>query len=573
MSSIHLSRWTVVLLLVLLPTLPSAAADSGLTQLAVLDASAPPPTAQAVLGGELDASFRPVVPALLRAPDDRSVWYRLRFSTDWGAASPPLLAISGDVRARVIVYLPPAYAARVVSPYAADLDPRFSRHALVFELQRELRAGQSIYFELGARGQTQPMRARVVAQADYQIEDLRHVRLSVFFASLQLAMLLVIFCFWLVLRDRVFAYFVGYIAGQLVYQLAVTGELYALPGAPMLASLSYHPGQFAAIVSAALSISFMLDFADLPRNVPWLARALAAMRWPYLALALALWLPPLQPDRWLPNAVNLMLVLTTSAALVAGWLAWRRGNRQAGFFLISWLPLLCLTVLRVAQLIFGLPLPAWLEYGFPATMAYAAIVIAIGLADRTLQARRERDQAHRLAQFDPLTGVLNRRAILARLRVACADARQARHPLAVLFLDLDHFKRINDSYGHTAGDSALAFVASAMQAELREMDWLGRYGGEEFLIVLPDASELLARNIAERIRIRAASLRIHQGEVELRLTVSIGLALLDETTPTVESLIEHADSALYRAKAQGRNRVMHYLGGEDAAATALDHSG
>ena len=143
-------------------------------------------------------------------------------------------------------------------------------------------------------------------------------------------------------------HFVVYMAGQLVYQLAATGELYALPGAAMLASLSYHPGQFAAIVSAALSISFMLDFADLPRNVPRLARVLAAMRWPYLVLALALWIPALQPDRWLPNIVNLMLVLTTSGALVAGWLAWRRGSRQAGFFLISWLPLLCLTVLRVA---------------------------------------------------------------------------------------------------------------------------------------------------------------------------------------------------------------------------------
>jgi diguanylate cyclase (GGDEF)-like protein len=569
----HQLRWIVVPLLALLPALLCSAGDAEPTQLAVLDAASATPSAQAVLGGGLDAQFHPATPALLRAGNDRSSWYRVRLSADWNASSPPLLTISGDVRARVLVYLPPEHAARSVSPYAPDLDPRYSRHALVFELPRDLRAEQSIYIEVGMPGQTQPMRARLVAQAQYQVEDLRHVRLSVFFASLQLAMLLVILCFWLVLHDRVFAYFVGYIGGQLVYQLAVTGELYALPGARWLAPLSYHPGQFAAIVSAALSISFILDFADLPRNVPRLARALGAMRWPYFGLAIALWLPPLQPDRWLPNAVNLMLVLTTSAALAAGWIAWVRGSRQAGFFLISWLPLLCLTVLRVAQLIFGLALPTWLEYGFPATMAYAAIVIAVGLADRTLQARRERDQAHRLAEFDPLTGVLNRRAILARLRVAYADARQAQHPLAALFLDLDHFKRINDSHGHAAGDSALAFVASAMRAELRERDWLGRYGGEEFLIVLPDASELLARNIAERIRVRVASLRIHQEEIELRLTVSIGLALLDESTPTMEALIAHADSALYRAKAQGRNRVMHYLGGEDAGTAALDQRG
>lgn len=562
--------WFTVLLALLLFALAAAAAAPGATDLTVLDGDA---AAVDVVHGSLADRFHAVTPPLMHAAEDRASWYRLQLAADWHASTPPLLAISGDVRARLIVHLPPTYAAREVSPYAADLDPRYSRHALVFELPSDLRIGQPLYFELGAPGQSQPLRARVVAQGDYQIEDLRHVRLSVFFASVQMSMLLVIFCFWLVLRDRVFAYFVIYMAGQLVYQLAVTGELYALPGGAMLASLSYHPGQFAAIVSAALSISFMLDFADLPRNVPRLARVLAAMRWPYLVLALALWIPALQPDRWLPNIVNLMLVLTTSGALVAGWLAWRRGSRQAGFFLISWLPLLCLTVLRVAQLIFGLPLPTWLEYGFPATMAYAAIVIAIGLADRTLQARRERDQAHRLAEFDPLTGVLNRRAIEVRLRVAYADACHAQHPLAVLFLDLDHFKRVNDTHGHAAGDAVLAIAVAEMQAELRERDWLGRYGGEEFLVVLPNAAELVARNVAERIRQRVADSPVRQGDIELRLTVSIGIAILDQNSPTVEALIEHADSALYRAKAQGRNRVVQHVPGEPLEATTAHRRG
>ena len=562
-------RWYALLLLALLPIVPRAATDAGATRIAVLVEASGAPAAQAVLRGDYDSSFHPVAQGLLRAPSDRPAWYRVQLSKDWGAASPPLLAIAGDARARLVVYLPPAYAAREVSPYAADLDPRFSRHALIFELPRDLRAGQPIYIELGAPGQTQPMRARVVDYSGYQIEDLRHVRLSVLFASVQMAMLLVILCFWLVLRDRVFLYFIGYVAAQIIYQMAVTGELYALPGAALLAPLGFHPGQFAAIVSAGLSISFILEFADLPRHVPRLARALSAMRWPYLGFAIALWLPPLQPDRWLPNTVNAMLVLSTCAALVVAWRAWRHGSRQAGFFLISWLPVLCLTVLRVAQLIFGLPLPAWLEYGFPASMAYAAVVITVGLADRTLQARRERDLAHRLAEFDPLTGVLNRRAILTRLHVAYADARQAQRMFAVLFLDLDHFKRVNDSHGHAAGDEALAVVATAMQAELRELDWLGRYGGEEFLVVLPGATELIARNIAERIRQRAAELRIGHAGVEVQLTVSIGVALLDETTPTAEALIEHADVALYSAKEQGRNRVVQYISGKNTEAATL----
>ena len=556
MAPIQPLRWCVLLLLILSHGVPCAAMDAGTPEIAVLGGVTGTPDADAVLRGDYATRFAPVARGLLRAPDDRSAWYRVRLPVDWSADTPPVLAISGDVRARVVAYLPPAYAAQPVSPYAADLDPRFSRHAVVLELPRDLRADQPVYLELGAPGQTQPMRVRVADYSSYQIGDLRHVRLSVFFASVQVAMLLVILCFWLVLRDRVFLYFIGYVTAQIVYEMAASGELHALPGAAVLAPLGFHPGQFAAVVSAALSISFILEFAELARHVPRLARVLSAMRWPYLGFAVALWIAPLQPDRWLPNAVNAMLVLSTCTALVAGWRAWRDGSRQAGFFLISWLPLLCLTMLRVAQLLVGLPLPAWLEYGFPASMAYAAVVITVGLADRTLQARRERDLAHRLAEFDPLTGALNRRAILTRLHVAYADARQARHPLAVLFLDLDHFKLVNDGHGHATGDRVLAAVAATMQGELRELDWLGRYGGEEFLVVLPDAAEPVARAIAERIRAGVAGLEIDQAGAPLRATVSVGVAMLDETTPSAEALVEHADSALYEAKARGRNRVV-----------------
>jgi diguanylate cyclase (GGDEF)-like protein len=568
MGAIHSAAWRVAAFVLFFACVRVASAIPA-TQIEWLDPATDAASVESIIDGSRDADFRPAAQGLLRAPSDRVAWYRVRLSDDWNADSSPLLIVSGDVRAKLVLYLPPAYAPHAASPYAADLDPRWSRHSMVFQLPRDLHAGQSIYLALGAPGQTQPIRVRVVEQDRYQIEDLHHLRLSVFFASVQAAMLMVILCFWLVLRDRVFAYFIGYVSAQLVYQLAATGELYALPGAAWLAPLGFHPGQFAAIVSAGLSISFIIEFADLARYVPRLARVLAALRWPYLLLAIALWLPPLQPDSWLPNAVNGLLVLSTVLALYAAWRAWRRGSRQAGFFLISWLPLLSLTVLRVAQLLFGLALPRWLEYGFPASMAYAAVVIAVGLADRTLQARRERDIAHRLAELDPLTRVLNRRAILARLHTACAAARQARAPLAALFLDLDHFKRINDNHGHAAGDSVLAVVATAMQDELRERDWLGRYGGEEFLIVLPDANELLARNIAERIRARIAATPIPHGEVELHLTVSIGIGLLDEATATVEALVEHADIALYRAKAQGRNRVMQYLPGEKVEIAAL----
>ena len=551
--------WFVVLVFALLPALTHAATRGPASQIALLSATNATPTAAEVVRGDFNTDFHPVLHGLLRAPNDHPAWYRLQLSQDWNSASPPLLVIGGASRGRMVAYLPPDYAARAVTAYSADLDPRFSRHALVLELPRDLRAGQPLYVELGDPGQTQPIHARIAEYDAYQIGDLHHVRVSVFFMSVQVAMLLVILCLWIILRDRVFVYFIGYVCAQLFYNLAMTGELYALPGATMLSPLGFHPGQFAAIASAALSISFILEFAELSLVVPRLARVLGAMRWPYVILGLALWLPPLQPDRWLPNMVNAMLVLSTVTALMATWYAWRRGSRPAGFFLISWLPLLCLTVARVGQLLFGLPLPAWLEYGFPASMAYAAVVITVGLADRALQARRERDLAHRLAHIDPLTGVLNRRAILGRLHAIHTDAQQTGHAIGLLFLDLDHFKRINDTHGHAAGDRVLRAVAAAMQDELSELDWLGRYGGEEFLIVLPDATERAAFNVAQRIREHVAGLRIRHAGQELQVTVSVGVAFGNATTPTIEALIEHADAALYLAKEQGRDRVVHYV--------------
>lgn len=523
---------------------------------------------QVVTLGKLDAQFQPLTQPLLRTPKSREAWYRVQLAHDWNDASRPLLAIGGDIRARVTVYLPPGYAPRTLSPYDADLDPRFSRHALVLVLPRDLHADQPIYLSLGAPGQSQPLRVRIVDYASYQIGDLRHVRLSTLFASVEAAMLLVILCFWLVLRDRMFLYFLAYMGAQLIYQMAVSGELYVLAGAQLLAPFGYRPGQFAATLAAALSISFILEFAALPDYVPRLARVLAWMRWPYFAFAVLLWIPFFEPDAWLPNSVNLLLVISTLTALFAGWRAWRRGSRQAGFFLIAWLPLLALTLLRVTQLIVGLHLPAWLEYGFPASMAYAAVVITVGLADRTLQVRHERDQAHRLAENDPLTGVLNRRAILARLQEGWHTARGKGQSLAVLFLDLDHFKRVNDTRGHAAGDACLRAIVGAIQEQLGATDHLGRYGGEEFLIVLRWVSARVAQQIAERICARAAALHVPVGDQPVTLTVSIGVAVMDAETPNAEALVECADTAQYRAKALGRNRVVLYRREDVAQAVA-----
>lgn len=503
----------------------------------------------------------------LRAPHTRTAWYQLQLVDDWHLTAPPLLAIGNDVRARLTVYLPPDYRPRTETIFDATLDPTFSHHAVVYPLPPSLRANQPIYVALGDPGQTQPIRVRITDEQNYRVGDLQHVRVSTFFASVQTSMVLVILCFWIVLRDRMYVYFMVYVGAQVVYAMAVSGELFALPGAGWLTPLGYHTGQSMACLAAAFSIWFILDFADLRHYTPRLAPWLGVMRWPFLALAAIVWIPLLRPDAWLPNTVNLLVIVSTTLAFTSGWLAWRNGSRQAGFFLLSWVPLLALTVTRVVQLVAGLPLPAWLEYGFPASMAYAAVIITVGLADTTLQARHERDHATHMAQFDPLTGVFNRRAILDRLHNAWQSAGGESRPLAVLFLDIDRFKQINDSRGHAAGDACLCEVTEAIRAELGWADRMGRYGGEEFLILLNGHSANTATQVAERIVARTAALRVPIGKHLIALTVSVGVALRDASMDSVETLVECADTAQYRAKADGRNRVVVYR--REAFAPAL----
>ena len=159
------------------------------------------------------------------------------------------------------------------------------------------------------------------------------------------------------------------------------------------------------------------------------------------------------------------------------------------------------------------------------------------------------------ATLDHLTGLLNRRMILERLDAELSRIRRDRGSLTVSMIDIDRFKTINDTHGHTAGDAVIRDTATAISSQLRDYDCVGRYGGEEFLVLLPGCAAVDARVIAERVRRRIESVPTLFGEVALSVTASLGLASTQGGATTPSKLIEAADSALYRAKANGRNRV------------------
>ena len=191
-------------------------------------------------------------------------------------------------------------------------------------------------------------------------------------------------------------------------------------------------------------------------------------------------------------------------------------------------------------------------------MAQAVQVFKDGLIERDrLQAELE----HR-ARIDPLTGALNRRAFRELLEREVARARRHGRSLSLAMIDVDHFKRINDTMGHAMGDQFLVAIAKAVSAALRSEDLLGRYGGEEFVVAFAETDLAGAIQAAERLRLAIAEIRLeHEGEMR-SITASLGVAsfgdLRGESGETIDSVINTADQALYNAKAAGRNRVLPF---------------
>jgi len=179
---------------------------------------------------------------------------------------------------------------------------------------------------------------------------------------------------------------------------------------------------------------------------------------------------------------------------------------------------------------------------------------------RVLELQTGRIKTQRLllnaAMSDDLTGLWNRRMILNQLARELNRARHERQPLAVAMVDIDLFKSVNDTYGHLAGDTVLREVALSLRSQLRSYDFIGRYGGEEFLALLPGCDYETSAEIARRMCQTVAAHPVQIGDVEVPVTVSIGLSTTAETEFDPDSLIAAADFGLYRAKAGGRNQVI-----------------
>jgi diguanylate cyclase (GGDEF)-like protein len=163
---------------------------------------------------------------------------------------------------------------------------------------------------------------------------------------------------------------------------------------------------------------------------------------------------------------------------------------------------------------------------------------------------------HEETRLDPLTGLRNRRAFEEMAQREVQLAMREDHPLTLLMMDLDHFKKLNDTWGHALGDRALRAFGGVLLTVTGSSDAVARLGGEEFAVLLPGRSARSALAVAERLRATVESLHLSEGEELVRFTVSVGLSSLRRGEETLDAMLRRADRALYEAKRDGRNRVM-----------------
>lgn len=548
--------WVLAWALVCGGAAPFAAAAVPAFEIGRLDPAGGDASAEVVARGALDSRFGDYSLREVRTHGG-PFWLRLTVPDD--AATPagrtpgaPALLLEKGRHLQ-----PELYFDHAPLPLATSL-PGFSGvHTAVYALPRALVPGDVLYAHFDVSGEgSETLRFSTGTLDAVLARGAEHTRMIALAFGALLAVAVAALLIWFVLKDRLFILYASLFSLQALYIAYLSGEGFDWPLLSVAAPLTAHAWNVPAALSGAAACLFVREIADLRRYSYRVYRIYGWLAVLFVLLAFSNVATYFDLGGVVAAIGNLLFIGTAVFTLAVAFLAWRRGSRPAGWFLLAWVLLEAFTIATALRLLSGAEDAQFLMYyGLPLSMVAAAILIALGVADRLREQRAALSEAERHAQTDALTGVLNRRSLIERLEVACARARARGLPIALLFIDLDHFKEINDTWGHPAGDACLAAIIPPIQAELRQSDAIGRYGGEEFVVILSSADAAAAHPIAQRIRERVAEVVVGGYGKPIRLTCSIGVATSDALGVWGEHLIAHADAAVYAAKRAGRNRV------------------
>ncbi len=530
------------------------AAESPL-EIQVLDESVADPTPGTVTSGSLDSRFGP-----FNYRDTRrrggTFWLKLQSLESSMPAGVPAVIVHKGRHLQVQLFASDA-GAGVPLARVTELPAFRGAQDAVFVLPDRL-TSKPLYARVEPIGPgAEELRFTTSTLDEALARGVEHARMIALAFGALMAMALAALLIWFVLADKLFALYAALFSLQALYMAYLSGQGFEWPVLSYALPLMSHAWNVPVALSGAAACLFVREIADLKRFSPrvyaifgWLALAFVLLAFANLGRYIGL-------GKVVSAIGNLIFVGTAAFTLIVAFLAWRRGSRAAGWFLIAWGLLEAFTIATAARLLTADTDGAegLLYYGLPLSMVTASIFVALGVADRLREQRVALTDAERRAQTDPLTGVLNRRSLVERLDAACSRARARGLPISLLFIDLDHFKAINDTFGHAAGDACLSAIVGPIQAELRQSDVVGRFGGEEFVVILSSADAAAAIPIAERILERVAHARVEGFGEPIALTCSIGVAASDTLGVWGEHLIARADAAVYAAKRMGRNRV------------------
>ena len=354
------------------------------------------------------------------------------------------------------------------------------------------------------------------------------------------------------LRNRVYLLYGAFLATFLAMNVAYTGHGFAWLW-PHQVVLQQWIIPILMGLFGVTGLTFAKQFLDTRQRQPRLHRALSAVAGlSLLLLVMSIMISGNQRDCLL--VAFIFVTLFSGLMPLLGLLALKGGHPYARYFLVATLASMTGTLITALSVWGFLPFGDFQFRAVEIGMLVDATVLALALGSQFRSIRLEHLLAEKRASRDPLTDLYNRRSFLDIAQRVWANATHHGRPLSVVMLDIDHFKVINDTHGHAAGDAALVDVAAVLTGALRQGDVVARWGGEEFLLLLPDTQLEDAVALAERLRGLIGAMRLDLSGTTLQFTASFGV-VQQTHQETLDLLITDADNCLYRSKRQGRNRT------------------
>jgi len=517
---------------------------------------------------------------------DSAYWFRLNISSSDSQAR--LLEVGHPLLDHIDVYL--FNENRLLQQFnTGDSEPYINRplrfRTFVMPLTIPANTAVTMYLRVQTSGSLQVPLSLWSEKSYYEHDEFAMAAIAIYFGII---LSLVLYNMFLFIRvyEPAYLYYVLYVLMFGLFIAGLTGWGYKFVWPEAIAFQQYGLAIF-IIMGDIFVCRFTHYFLELPKKAPFIGKLLNVI---VICLLLLILLLPFTSYNFTVQVALVLTMLISILALCSGILMWKKGEIIARYFTIAWSALLIAVILASLEKFGVLPRSFWSESFLPIGMALEMILLSLALgeriniekqerilaqeqfialqakskselkqkvAERTAELENANEKLKILATTDSLTGIFNRRHFIDMGTHEIISALRYQRPVSLIVLDIDHFKPVNDNYGHDVGDHVLMHIVSLIASIKRETDIFARLGGEEFALFLRETGALPACAFAERLRSKIEETPFKLGDISITLTVSQGIFSTGDKIKemTIEQMIKQADIGLYRAKEAGRNRV------------------